>query len=181
MTLEEQLQRDLKEAMKARDRLRTDVIRSARAALQRAQQDADKQQYDETIRAIEAQYSTQAERDAALMEHESASVPLDEAAQLAVLKKEAKQRRDAAEIYKQAGAYERQQQEEAEAAILESYLPRMLSADELRPQVAAIIAELGVSGPAAMGQVMPVLVERFKGQAEGRVLNQLARELLTSR
>jgi hypothetical protein len=54
----------------------------------------------------------------------------------------------------------------------------MLSTDELRPQVAALIAELGLSGPAAMGKLMPTLIERFKGRAEGRDLSQVARELL---
>ena len=56
----------------------------------------------------------------------------------------------------------------------------MLSPEELRPLVAAVIAELGVSGPAAMGKVMPVLLERFKGQAENRTISQVARELLSS-
>jgi uncharacterized protein len=44
--------------------------------------------------------------------------------------------------------------------------------------VAALIAELGLSGPSSMGKLMPILVERFKGKAEGRILNQVARELL---
>ncbi len=51
--------------------------------------------------------------------------------------------------------------------------------DELRPQVAALIDELGLSGPQAIGKLMPQLMERFKGRAEGRVLSQLARELLS--
>jgi hypothetical protein len=54
-----------------------------------------------------------------------------------------------------------------------------MSAEELRPEVAAVIAELGLSGPAAMGKLMPVLVERFKGRADGRLLSQTARELLS--
>ncbi|HEU5014573.1 MAG TPA: GatB/YqeY domain-containing protein, partial [Roseiflexaceae bacterium] len=68
-----------------------------------------------------------------------------------------------------------------EATILEAYLPKQLTPDELRPQVVAAINELGVSGPSDMGKVMPVLMQRFKGRADGRVLSQLVREVLSQR
>lgn len=180
MTLQEQLQQDMKAAMKAGDKLRVEVLRGARAALQSAQQEADKQRYDAAVRDIDARPGMDsATREAALATLRLVPVALDEAAQQAVLTREVKRRREAASMYQQAGQVERQEQEEAEARILEGYLPQQLSADELRPQIAAIIAELGMSGPAALGKLMPVLMERFKGRAEGRVLSQLARELLT--
>lgn len=186
MTLQEQLQQDLKTAMKARDRLRTEVIRGARAALQSAQQEADKQRYDAARReAPDAPVSEEGEEgegqapaSCVFDDMKAISVPLTEEEQQAVIAREVKRRREAAALYQQAGQAERAEQEEAEAVILEGYLPQKLSAEELRPQVEAVVAELGVSGPAAMGKVMPVLVERFKGRADGRLLNQLAREVL---
>jgi uncharacterized protein YqeY len=180
MTISEQLVADLKTAMKAGEKARVEAIRSARAALQNAQLEAAKQKYEAAARAIEAQYAgDQAAREAALAAisadpHE----PLAPAAQEAVIAKEIKRRNEAAEMYHKGGRPELAAQEEAEAAVLQAYLPKMLSVEELRPEVAALIAELGLSGPAAMGKLMPVLLERFKGRADGRALSQVARELL---
>src|SRR5690606_5458884 len=106
------------------------------------------------------------------------SAPLSQAEQEAVISKEIKRRRESAEMYQKGNRPELAAKEEAEIAVLEAYLPKMLSAEELRPEVAALIAELGLSGPQSMGKLMPVLIERFKGRAEGRVLSQLAKELL---
>lgn len=180
MSIEERLQQDLKTAMRAKERLRVDVIRMARAALQSAQQAESKQRYDEAVRAIEAQHAdNEEERAAALEAIEVPAKLLDDEAEQAVIRREIKRRREAAELYAQAGQTDSQEQEQAEAAILEEYLPRQLTADELRPQVVALIAELGLSGPGDMGKAMPALLERFKGQADGRVLSQLAREALS--
>ncbi|MEP7189663.1 MAG: GatB/YqeY domain-containing protein, partial [Roseiflexaceae bacterium] len=71
------------------------------------------------------------------------------------------------------------EQEQAEATILETYLPRQLTADELRPQMEAAISALGGSSMADMGKIMPALMQQFKGSADGRVLSQLAREILS--
>lgn len=181
-TIQEQLTADLKAAMKAGDKARVETIRTARAALQSAQLEAAKQRYDAAARAIEAQYAgDSAAREAALAAISAdAHAPLDAEAQMAVISKEIKRRRESAEMYQKGNRPELAAKEEAEIAILETYLPTMLSADELRPAVAALIAELGFSGPSSMGKLMPVLLERFKGQAEGRVLSQLARELLSN-
>jgi uncharacterized protein YqeY len=180
MTISERLAADLKEAMRAGEKARLETIRSARAALQNAQLEAAKQKYDAEARAIEARHpDDQAAREAALAAiGADPHAPLAPEAQEAVIAKEIKRRREAAELYHKAGRAELAAQEEAEAAVLAGYLPKMLSADELRPQVAALIAELGLSGPAAMGKLMPTLMERFKGRAEGRDLSQVARELL---
>jgi uncharacterized protein YqeY len=180
MTISERLTADLKDAMRAGDRARVETIRGARAALQSAQLEAAKQKYDAAARAIEAQYAGDvAARDAALAGISAdAHEPLDPAAQEAVIAKEIKRRREAAEMYQKGGRAELAAKEEAERAILEAYLPKMLSADEVRPEAAAIVGELGLSGPAAMGKLMPVLIERFKGRADSRTLSQVARELL---
>lgn len=181
LDIQEQLKEDLKTAMKARDKLRVDVIRMARAALQQAQLDATKQRFDATAREIEQRLAgDQAAIDAAMASLDLPPQPLDLVAQQQVLAKEAKRRRDSAAIYRQHGQEERAAAEEAEAAILDSYLPRQLTADELRPTIAALISEHGLRGAGDLGKLMPLLMERFKGQAEGRLLSQLARELLTS-
>jgi len=180
MTIEERLTADLKEAMRAGDKGRVETIRGARAALQSARLEAAKQRYDAAARAVEAQHpADQAAREAALAaisadSHEA----LDQAAQEAVISKEIKRRRESAELYRKGSRPELAAQEEAEIAVLEGYLPKMLSADELRPEVAALIRELGLSGPQSMGKLMPALLERYKGRAESRTLSQLAKELL---
>lgn len=181
-TISERLTSDLKAAMRTGAKARVEVIRSARAALQSAQLEAAKQQYDTAARAVEAQYAADpAGRDAALAAIiADAHAPLSAEAQVAVIAKELKRRQDAAELYRKGGREDLAAQEEAEAAVLQDYMPQMLALEELRPQVAAIIAELGLVGPAAMGKLMPVLLERLKGRADGRTLSQVARELLTS-
>lgn len=104
----------------------------------------------------------------------------DEDEAVKVLQKEAKRRRDAAESYYAAKRPDLAAPEEQELALLEAYLPKMLDADTLRPLVAAVIAEVGATGAGDLAKLMPVLMSRFKGQAEGRTLNQVARELLTA-
>lgn len=182
MSIHERLLADLKEAMRSGDKLRVEVIRAARAALQSAQIDAAKQTYDAAARDIEERLGNDAAARDAAMAAISADyhAPLDDAVQENVIAREIKRRHDAAEMYRQAGRTDLAEKEEAEARILAGYLPQQLSADELRPQVAAVINELGVSGPAAMGKVMPVLLERFRGRADGRLLSQIARELLSA-
>ncbi len=166
MGIQEQLQQDLKQAMKARDSLRVDVIRGARDAIQKARLEAVKQQYDATEGQEGQEASTRIE------------VELDEATLTNVLTREVKRRKESADMYRNAGHTDRAEREEAEARILQEYLPAQLGAEDLRPQIAAIITEMGLSGPAAMGKLMPVLMERFKSQADGKLLSQLARELL---
>jgi uncharacterized protein YqeY len=180
MSIQERLAADLKDAMRSGAKDRVNVIRTTRAALQSAQLELAKQRYDAAARAVEEQNATDPEaRDAALGAISADShVALDDVAAEAVIAKEIKRRRDAAEIYRKAGREDLAGPEDAEAIILESYLPKQLSVDELRPAVADLIAELGLRGPSSMGKLMPALMERFKGRAEGRLLSQVARELL---
>ena len=180
MSIADRLQNDMKAAMRAGEKERLGVIRMARAALQTAQQDAAKARYDAAAKEIEARLPGDvAAQQAALAEISvDPRAALDEAAQETVIAQEIKKRHNAADIFRKNGRDDKAQEEEAETRILAAYLPQQLSADELRPQVAALIAELGLSGPQAISKLMPPLMERFKGRAEGRVLSQLARELL---
>lgn len=92
---------------------------------------------------------------------------LSEEELLRVVAKEAKKRREAAEAYAGAGRPELADREEAELAVLEEYLPAQLGDAELKEIAEQAVAELGVSGPAAMGQVMKVVQPRVAGRAEG--------------
>ncbi|MBA3471029.1 MAG: GatB/YqeY domain-containing protein [Herpetosiphonaceae bacterium] len=104
----------------------------------------------------------------------------DDLEAIKVVQKEAKRRRDAATEYNKAKRPDLAALEEAELAILEAYLPTMLDAATLRPLVAAVIEEVGAKSVADLAKLMPVLMQRFKGQAEGRTINEVARELLSA-
>lgn len=162
--LKQRLQDDLKVALRAGDRQRVEVIRMALAALQQVVQAERKARYDAAVAAGGA---------AAVGE-----IELSDAMVQDTLTREVKRRRESAELFRAGGRVDLATQEEAEIVVLEAYLPRQLTADELRPLVAAVIAELGAAGPSDTGRVMPRLMQQFKGQAEGRLINQVARELL---
>jgi uncharacterized protein YqeY len=107
-------------------------------------------------------------------------VVLDDAGVLKVLTKQAKQRRESIADYEKAGRVELANQEKAELAQIEGYLPQMMSREEVEKIASAIVAELGVSGPKAMGQVMGKLMPQVKGKADGRLVNEVVRELLSN-
>lgn len=103
---------------------------------------------------------------------------LDEAAVEDVLRKQVKQRQESIADYEKAGRQEEVAREQAEIAIIEPYLPQMMSRDEIALLAEQVIVELGVSDPKSMGQVMGKLMPLLKGQADGRVVNEVVRELL---
>ena len=97
---------------------------------------------------------------------------------LAVLTREAKRRREAADAFAAAGRDEQAAAERAEGAVLDAYLPAQLTDTELGELVAAAIEETGAAGPRAMGQVMKALTPRVAGRAEGaRVAAEVRRRL----
>lgn len=170
MLLLERLQNDLKAALKGGDRLRVDTIRMAIDALKKAQMAQVKAAFD----AVGGE-SAGAEALAAI----NRDATLSEAEEQEIITKEVKRRREAADLYRKGGRVDLAEKEEAEAAILQAYLPQQLSEEELRPLVKAIIDEIGATGPADMGKVMPILIQRLKGRADGRMINQVARSLLS--
>ena len=92
---------------------------------------------------------------AALMKHEVDSMkPLDEAAEMQILKTLIKQRQDAAEMFRKGGRPELAEKEEAERALIESYLPAAPTEEEMEPAIAAALAETGVTSLKQMGVVM---------------------------
>ena len=105
---------------------------------------------------------------------------LDNAAVEKILQKQAKQRRESIHDYEQAGRPEQAAAEQAELDVIETYLPKMMSADEVRAAAQAVVYELGVTDMKGMGQVMGKLMPRLKGRADGRMVNQIVREILQS-
>src|SRR5215211_3749801 len=177
MNIEEQLRQDLKTAMRGGEKLRLLVIRGALAALKSAQMAMVESAYDQALAAAPKQIGADGQviTPEIKIDH---TMPLSETAMQETLAKELKRRRDAIELYQKGGRLDLAEQEQAEAAILETYLPRQMTADELRPQMEAAIRELGASKMADMGKIMPALIQQFKGSADGRLISQLAREIL---
>jgi uncharacterized protein YqeY len=100
--------------------------------------------------------------------------------ELAVMRRERKRRREAAEAFRNGGREDLATGEEAEAAIIEAYLPAELSDDELRALVADAIAETGAESPADMGRVMKAAMQRAGGRADGKRLSALVQGALRS-
>lgn len=146
MTVREQLQNDMKEAMRSGDNERRDTLRMLMAAIKQVEIDEQK--------------------------------TLDEAGVLNVLTKQAKQRRESIADYEAAGRPEMAAQEKSELAVIETYLPQMMGREEIRALATAVIADLGVTDARSMGQVMGRLMPQVKGKADGRLVNEVVRELL---
>ena len=104
---------------------------------------------------------------------------LDDAGVIATLQKEAHQRCDAVAELRQANRPDLLAEEEAKLAILEGYLPRLLSREEIAEEARQAIIEVGATGMGQMGPVMRQLMSKLGGRADGRVVNQVVRELLS--
>lgn len=103
---------------------------------------------------------------------------LDDAGVEAVLTRQAKQRRESIADYEKAGRPEMVEKEKAELAVIEAYLPEMMSREEIEAVAQATIAELGASDMKDMGQVMGRLMPQLKGKADGRLIGDVVRSLL---
>jgi uncharacterized protein YqeY len=101
----------------------------------------------------------------------------DEAA-IKILQKMQKQRKESAQIYKQQNRPELAENELAEAAVIERYLPAQMSDADLESAVAAIIAQVGANGPQDMGKVMGVATKQLAGKTEGRLISEKVKALL---
>ena len=97
-----------------------------------------------------------------------------------IMVKMVKQRKESAKIYEENNRPELAQNELAEAAVIEEYLPKQLSEEELVAELKAIIAETGATGPKEMGKVMGVATKRLAGRAEGKVVSAKVKELLSN-
>lgn len=104
---------------------------------------------------------------------------LDDDAVISVIGTLVKQRREAAQMYRENDRLELAEKEEAELVVLQGYLPAQLGEAELREIVTAVIVETGAASMKDMGQVMPQVMARTKGAADGKLVNQLVREQLS--
>jgi uncharacterized protein YqeY len=146
MLIKEQLEEDLREAMRRRDADRRDTLRSLLAAIKQEEVDTRQDAGDELT--------------------------------LAVLRKQAKQRHETITDAERAGRPRMIEEAQAELAIIESYLPQMMSRDEIREHAREVIDEQGAKDMSDMGQVMGTLMARLQGRADGREVSDVVRELL---
>jgi len=99
---------------------------------------------------------------------------------LGVIAKEAKQRRESIAAFQQGKRPDLVAKEEAELAILQEYLPDQVSREEIIAEARRIIEEVGAQGPGDKGKVMPQIIAKLKGRADGREINAVVTELLSS-
>lgn len=150
MNLFDKVSDDIKKAMLARDKVRLEALRGAKKEFLEAK----------TAKGANGELS-------------------DENATKIIVKM-VKQRKESAKIYIDNNRQELADNELAEAAVLEEYLPKQLSAEELDTELRAIIAETGATGPREMGKVMGVASKRLAGRAEGRAISEAVKNLLNS-
>ena len=151
MTLQQRVDSDLKEAMRAKDAMKLGVLRMLKSALKYA--------------AI-AKSDTETE--------------LSDAEAVQVIRKQAKQRQDSIESFEKGGRAELADKEKEELAILNSYLPQAMSPDELAKAVRETIAEVGATSRTQMGVVMKALQGKVGGRADGKTLSAEVQKQLAS-
>lgn len=105
---------------------------------------------------------------------------LDDGGVLAAISREARQRRESIEEFKKGQRADLVAKEEAELAVLLTYLPQQLSREEIGAAAREVIAQVGARGPADKGKVMPVLMAQLRGKAEGQAINAVVTELLAA-
>ncbi|MFN2226779.1 MAG: GatB/YqeY domain-containing protein [Anaerolineae bacterium] len=152
MSLREQLADDLKDAMRAQDEVRKRTIRSVIAAIKQAETNLDAK---------------------------GRRVSVDDDGVLAILAKQAKQRKESIVEYSKGGRQDLVDEEQAELEILEAYLPQQLTREEIEAEAREAIRDIDATGRQDMGKVMRLLMERLRGRADGKVVNQVVTELLT--
>jgi uncharacterized protein YqeY len=103
---------------------------------------------------------------------------LDDDGVIQVLSRQAQQRRDSIEAYQKANRHDLVKKEQSELAIIQEYLPRQLSRDEVAEIVKQAIADVGAAGPQDMGKVMGKVMPQVRGRAEGREVNAVVNEML---
>lgn len=105
---------------------------------------------------------------------------LSEEVELKLLQKAAKQRKDSLEVYQQQGRADLAEVEQQELSVIEEFLPKQLSEEEVEAAVKETIAQVGASGPGDMGKVMGAATKKLSGKADGKLISSIARKLLTS-
>lgn len=149
MSLEVQINNDIKQAMLNKDKAVLESLRAIKSAILLLKTGKD---------AVNGEVS--------------------EAAEVAMLQKLVKQRKEAAEIFVQQNRQDLADDELFQAGIIERYLPKQLSREEIETDVKAIIAEVGATSPKDMGKVMGQASKHFAGKADNRVVSEIVKSLL---
>lgn len=149
-SLKDRIASDLKDAMRAQDDVRRRTLRSIRSALMKEE----------------------------ISHREGGKGELNEQQELAVLQKEAKQRRESMAQFDEAGRDDLAQKERDELAVIEEYLPSKLSDEELRTKLKAIVEDVGAESMADMGQVMGRAMGELRGRADGNRVREVVESLL---
>ena len=148
MTIFEQVSKDIIEAMKAKDKVRLQALRNIK-------------KYFIEAKTAPGANDTIADADA-----------------LKILAKLAKQGRDTAALYTEQNRPDLAEEEAAQAAVIEGYLPKQLSAEELESALREIIAAVGATSPKDMGKVMGAATKQLAGKADGKAISTKVKELL---
>ncbi len=150
MSLKDKITEEIKAAMKAKDKVRLETVRSIKKVI-----------LEEEVNARAAGKES-----------------LTEAQEMDILARLAKQRRDSIEQYTQVGRQELADQEAAELAIIEEYLPKQLSDDEIAQVIDEIIVQVGASSAKDMGKVMGPAMQQLKGKADGKKVQEMVKTRL---
>ncbi|HNF47498.1 MAG TPA: GatB/YqeY domain-containing protein [Chitinophagaceae bacterium] len=148
MSLEQKIMTDLKAAMLAKDEAALRSLRAIKAAILLAKTS------------------------------EGSNGALTEEDELKLLQKMAKQRKDSLEIFQQQNRADLAKKEAEELAVIEKFLPKQLSAEEIKTELEKLIKETGASSPADMGKVMGAATKQLSGKADGKMIATLVKELL---
>ena len=148
MSLEQKIMAEMKDAMKAKDEATLRALRAIKAEIIKAKTDP------------------------------GAGGSITEEKEASLLQKMMKQRKDSLEIYQQQARADLAKKEEEEIGVIERFLPKQLSTDELKAAVQKIIAETGASSPADMGKVMGAATKQLAGKADGKTISAIVKELL---
>lgn len=150
MSLKDQISDDIKTAMKAKDKLRLETVRSIKKVI------------------LERESTVRADGKDSLTEEQ----------EMEILVQQAKQRRDAIAQYQKADRNDLAEKEAAELAIIETYLPAQLSDEDIGAIIDGIIAKVGASSPRDMGKVMGPAMKELKGKADGKKVQELVKAKL---
>lgn len=148
MSLEQKIMAEMKDAMKAKDEAKLRGLRAIKAEIIKAKTEP------------------------------GASGEISEEKETTLLQKMVKQRRDSLEIYQQQNRADLAQKEQEEIGVIEKFLPKQLTAEELKAELLSIIAETGASSPADMGKVMGAATKKLAGKADGKTISATVKELL---
>ena len=150
MSLKQQIDNDIKKAMLSKNKQELEALRSIKSLILLA----------ETEKGGSEDITSEAEKK--------------------LLMKAAKQRKESAEIFEQQNRKDLADRELAQLEVINRYLPKQLSEEEIKATLLSVIKEVGAAGPQDMGKVMGVATKRLAGQADGKLISELVKKLLSS-